>query len=192
MEAKWDQEGLAAKTTWADKKQKVYDFPSYFFQQWVEDVPEWFVGASKGAIAPSTNNGAESCIKNTRVDAGNVVGSVGETLSFLLSQVESVSQNLFDPSSRQIDASLWRRAAAFSTLFNAEQVRSVSHESQTFYCCSPRRDHDDENVCDREVMSTSHAASMVQAAARQKNGGHTTVEKLLQFNGPLGARVFLI
>ena len=124
MEAKWDQEGLAAKTTWADKKQKVYDFPSYFFQQWVEDVPEWFVGASKGAIVPSTNNGAESCIKNTRIDAGNVVGSVGETLSFLLSQVESVSQNLFDPSSRQIDASLWRRAAVFSTVqYRASSVR---------------------------------------------------------------------
>ena len=98
IRTKWEKEGLHNKTTWTDiKSGRSYDFVASFFQQWTQECPEWYIGAAGGAMAPCTNNGAESCVKNTRVDAGNLVASVGEVLKFVLQQVEHVSLNEFDP-----------------------------------------------------------------------------------------------
>lgn len=93
---KWAKEGLEAATAWSDKSGGDHDFVAYFFKQWLEQVPDWYLGASKGTMAPGTNNGAESCIKNVRFDAGNVIGGVGETLAFVLEQVKTVSNCDFD------------------------------------------------------------------------------------------------
>ena len=82
MRRKWEADGLPEKTAWTDSKGKAWNFVTTWWMQWVEKVPEWYVGAAGQAMAPGTNNGAESCIKNTRRDAGNLVASVGEVLDF--------------------------------------------------------------------------------------------------------------
>ena len=84
-------------TAWSGPRGAGHNFVGYFTSQWVVQAPEWYVGASMGATAPGTNNGAESCINNTRSDAGNVVGSVGETVAFMLAQVEAVPRTEHDP-----------------------------------------------------------------------------------------------
>ena len=184
-------QGLPRRTRWTDRAGDDHDFVTYFFKQWVTNVPGWHIGASHGVVAPGTNNGAESCIKNTRIDAGNVVGSVGETMDFLLSQVEVVSKDAWDPNAiRKIDAALWRRAAAFSTLLNTPKVRKSVCEGQTIYCCSPRTDPESDDVCDRLLLSVQHAVAMVNAFTAQRKGARTTLEELTKFAGPVGARVF--
>ena len=189
VKEKWAAEGIDEQTHWVDPKGVDHNCVAYFDQQWGAQCPEWYVGASKGAVAPSTNNGAESCIKNTRFDVGNVVGSVGETVAFLLSQVEAVSRTDYDPDEpRDIERALWHRAAAFSTLFKTDKVRPVPVDGQTYYCCAPRAVVED--VCDRPVLSGKRAAALVQAFARQRVGGVTSADQLCQFVGPSGARVF--
>ena len=188
---KWSRAGVARQTEWVDKEGERRDFVEYFARQWEGIAKEWYVGASSGAIAPSTNNGAESCIKNTRSDAGNVVGSVGETLAFLLSQVESVSRDKWDPeAARKIDESLWRRAVAFSTLFGSPHIRKVPGSSQPTYCCAPRADPSSDDVCSRVDISQSYAEAMVRAFMSQHAGAETSTEELAKFTGPSGARVF--
>ena len=122
--------------------------------QWATQVPEWYIGASNAAIAPSTNNGAESCVKNTRIDAGNVVASIGEVVAFLLSQVEAVSSNKFDASAvRVTPRAIWHRAAAFSSHIGTQLVRKVDQDGQPWYVCSPRKDPTGEDVGNRKVLS---------------------------------------
>ena len=48
---------------------------------------------SDNQLAITTNNGAESCVKQTRNDGGNVVGAVGPVLKFMLQQVENESSS---------------------------------------------------------------------------------------------------
>ena len=160
----------------------------YFTRQWEGVAKEWYVGASSGAIAPSTKNGGESCIKNTCCEAGNVVGSVGETLAFLLSQVESVSKDDWDPKAeRKIDESLWRRAVAFSTLFRTPLIRKVPRGSQPAYCCAPRADPSSDDVCTRAGISESRAEAMARAFMSQHGGPDACAVGLAKFAGPSGA-----
>jgi hypothetical protein len=141
-------------------------------------------------MAPGTNNGAESCVKNTRADAGNVVGSVGETLAFLLQQVEHVSSNEYHvEADRPIPAKQWHKASSFRNLFGTNKIRHIRHQQSTFYCCSPRADPDDEDVCNREDISQQHAGKMVEAFCKQRQGGDTTVQQLSKFSGPFGVRI---
>lgn len=195
VRSKWEAEGLDKATQWSDSLGREYDFVSEFFKQWSEAAPEWHLGASESTsddtVAPGTNNGAESCVKNTRFDAGNVIGSVGETLAFLLQQVEHVANNKFDPkAARPIEESLWKKAVLFKGMFNSTKIQSVRHGLSTLYCCSPRADPEDHNVCHRESISRQHASKMVAAFARQQLGGDTTVQRLNMFSGPSGVRVF--
>jgi hypothetical protein len=191
VRAKWIHEGLADKTTWTDKQGRDYNFVESFFSQWIRAVPEWYMGAAGRIMAPTTNNGAESCIRNTRNDAGNVVGSVGATLDFLLQQVQHVSDNSFDPkATRKIENSLWQRAHLFSGLFGTDKIRVVNHDARVFYCCQPRQDPDDDNVCNRAAITQGRAASMAKAFLKQLKGEETAMEQLLGFTGPEGVRVF--
>ena len=150
-----------------------------------------FWALPRGAIAPGTNNGAESCVKNTRSDAGNVVGSVGEIMAFLLAQVESVSKDHWDPkAARKVDGALWQRASAFSTLFGTAWVRKATIGGRPVYCCGPRGDPADDDVCNRQQVSMEHAVAMIRAFNGQRNGAETSVDMLVNFAGPSGARVF--
>lgn len=142
-------------------------------------------------MAPGTNNGAESCIKNVRFDAGNVIGGVGETLAFVLEQVKTVSNCDFDAEAvRKTEDALWRRAAAFRSLFGTDKVRSVANGGLEYCCCSPRAEPDDDNVCNRGSISTQHATNMVQLFAAQRQGAQTSAEELVKFCGGSGARAF--
>ena len=195
VRGKWEDGGLIEATTWSDKLGRTYDFVSEFFKQWAGAAPEWHLGSLEEPhshiVVPGTNNGAESCVKNTRADAGNVVGSVGETLAFLLQQVEHVSNNAFDSQAvRPIGEALWQRAMDFKQLFKTNKIRDVPHGTGTHYCCAPRSDPDDGNVCDREDMSRLHASELVAAFVAQLQGSETTIEKLVRFAGPSGARIF--
>ncbi|CAE7873041.1 unnamed protein product [Symbiodinium sp. KB8] len=154
IKAKWDAGIVSAPTAWLDKGKQERNFPEYFMTQWATQVPEWYIGASNAAIAPSTNNGAESCVKNTRIDAGNVVASIGEVVAFLLSQVEAVSSNKFDASAvRVTPRAIWHRAAAFSSHIGTQLVRKVDQDGQPWYVCSPRKDPTGEDVGNRKVLS---------------------------------------
>jgi len=191
VRAKWNAAGLAEKTSWADKKGREYNFVESFFRQWTQDVPEWYMGVAGQVMAPTTNNAAESCIRNTRNDAGNIIASVGATLDFLLQQVQAVSDNAFDPkASRQIPETLWRKAYLFSSLFGTDRIQHVKRDGRPFYCCQPRQDRQGDDVCDRPPISARRAAVMAEAYVQQLKGEETTVARLLEFNGAEGVRVF--
>ncbi|CAE7659964.1 unnamed protein product, partial [Symbiodinium sp. CCMP2592] len=132
VKAKWCQDGLEGKTAWKDKLGRNYNWVSSFFRQWLDKVGDWHLAvAADLASAPSTNNAAESTIKYTRQDAGNVVGSVGETLNFMLEQVEVATKAHFDPTApRHVDAQLWQKAASFQSLFGTDKIRSVTLDTR--------------------------------------------------------------
>jgi hypothetical protein len=189
VRSKWASEQLPEATTWSDKQGRSYNFVDSFFLQWEVNAPEWYLGAS--ATALTTNNACEACIKNTRNDAGNVVGSIGEVLVFLLKQVEHVSSNVFDPTKvRKIPSALWQRALLFKTLFYTDHVRRTSYQDQIYYCCQPRTDPESMDVCLRKTISVNHASDMAKAFAAQVTGQDTTVGHLVKFTGPSGVRVF--
>ena len=124
LKAEWLQKGLDKKACWTDKLDRSYDLVSNFCTQWLEAIPEWFVGATGGAGVPGTNNAAEATIKQTRVDAGQVACSVGELLHFILDQVQTASRSEWvSTADRPISARLWLKAAKFQTLFDTDQVR---------------------------------------------------------------------
>ena len=59
------------------------------------------------------------------------MGSVAETLSFLLDQVESVSKDAFDPDAcRPIKQNQWQKAADFKKLLTCRDgyVQAVPHD----------------------------------------------------------------
>ena len=119
------------------------------------------------------------------------MGSIGETLAFLLSQVESVAKDGWDPEAeRKIDGSLWRRASAFSTLFGTRLVRRIPRVDPPIYCCSPRADPDGDDVCNREAINAQQAQESALAFLSQRRGADVTIEELAKFAGPTGARVF--
>ncbi|CAE7232615.1 unnamed protein product [Symbiodinium natans] len=171
IKAQWDAGIVSERTAWLDKGKEERNFPEYFARQWGTQVPDWYIGASNAAIAPSTNNAAEACIKNTRLDAGNVVAGIGEIVAFLLSQVEAVSRNNFDAAAARVTPRpVWRRAAAFSTHIGTQLVRKVEQDGQAWYVCSPREDPSDEDVGARKVLSTVSATALVKAFCAQRQG----------------------
>ena len=160
----WEAERLHQLTAWTDKLGREYDFVSSFFKQWGEDVTEWFVGASGDPRAPGTNNAAESCIKNTRADAGNVVASIGEVMQFILEQAKHVSLKAFDPAAaRPVESKLWLWAMSFSSLFNTDKVRQTSLQGWRLYCCNAREDSEDPDVCNRAPLSATRAVTVARA-----------------------------
>jgi hypothetical protein len=191
IQIKWETEGLEEKTTWTDSLGRSYNFVSSFFKQWVQDMPEWYLGAAGDSMAPCTNNGAESCIKNVRSDAGNLVASVGEVLHFVLQQVEHVSANAFDPmEARKIQEALWQRAFLFSGLFGTDKIRTSTLQGRVAYCCRPRAEPEDDSVCNRHALPVREAQSATSRFATQLLGGETNVETIRQFAGPDGVRIF--
>jgi hypothetical protein len=199
VRAKWVTDGLPTATAWSDKEGRQYDFVSSFFKQWETEAPEWYIGAADGGTAgpltniapPGTNNGAESCIEKTRLDAGSVVGSVGQTLNFLLQQVESVSTDFYNPyEERPIANQLWQKACAFRSLFNTNKILAVPHANRTYYCCSPRSDPSAGDVRCRLAISRARALSVVLAFVRQMDGAEATMSELLSFAGDAGVRIF--
>ena len=98
-------------------------FGTIVFTHWAEDVPEWYTGVSRGAVVPGTNNGAESCIKHTRRDAGNVVGSIAETMAFILQHIETVSLNACTVQCvRRVDDSGMERAMPCNNVFGTDII----------------------------------------------------------------------
>jgi hypothetical protein len=191
IQEKWNQGGLDQESKWMAKDGTEHNYVSYFFKQWSEDVPEWYLGASGLVPAPGTNNGSEACVKNVRFDAGQVIGGIGETLVFMLEQMKTVSCNKFDVhAQRHVEDALWMRAESFRGLFGSPAIQSVKHACQDFYCCNARQDPDSKDVCKRQPISMQHARSLVRAFAAAKEGAHTTAEELSSFNGAAGARVF--
>ena len=90
---------------------------------------EWSVGSTMGGTAPGTNDGAESCTKGPRSEAGNVAGSVGETVALLLHQVEAVPRTVHDPhAGRGAGRNLRRRDGAFMTLVRPDEVQVAPFE----------------------------------------------------------------
>jgi hypothetical protein len=186
---KWTEEGLADKATWTDKQGREYNFVGSFFTQWTKDVPEWYMGVAGQVMAPTTNNGAEVCIRNTRNDVGNVVGSVGATLYFLLQEVQAVSDNMFDPkATRKIEDT--GNVLICSVVSSALTKLKLPTTKLGVFCCQPRQDSDDDNVCERAAITQGRAASMAKAFLKQFEGEATAMEQLLEFTGPAGVRVF--
>ena len=193
VETKWASEHIPDLTAWVDKKGKPRNFLSYFAKQWLCDITEWHLGAARGVLAPGTNNGAESRIKYTRLDAGGVVGSVGETIAFALAQMLSLSLDGFDPSAtRHIEARLWSRAAAFRSLFGTPAIQSVPHMGHTYYVCHPREDSSSADVRSRLPITKDVAKSRVKALAGQLGGQPTTWENLAKHSGGSGDRIIRV
>ena len=191
VRAAWEADGLPARTAWKDKCGREYNFVSSFFEQWGEKVTEWYVGAAGDSSAPGTNNGAESCVKYTRADAGNVVASIGETLRFVLEQVKHTSMKAFNPAAaRPTEDKLWLRAMAFSSLFNTDKVKPSGHDGWKLYCCNAREDEDSEDVSLRKPISTTRAETMARAFVALQKGGSATLASIRRFTGPNGVRVF--
>ena len=61
------------------------------------EKPEWNLEQHQVVVAPTTNNQAEASVKEIRLDAGGVVGSVAYTLQFMLKQVQFESDRPFNP-----------------------------------------------------------------------------------------------
>jgi len=119
------------------------------------------------------------------------VASVGEVTNFMLQQMEHVSKNEFRPeATRHIPEDLWLRAHSISSLFGTDQIRPCTRLRRTFYCCQPRDDHKDKNVCNRGAISDREAGKLTDAFVAQLAGGATTIPELQSFNGPRGRRIF--
>ena len=74
----------------------------------------------------TTNNGAESFVKQTRNDGGNVVGAVGPVLKFMLQQVENESSATWQASAlREPTRAQWQKADRFQRLFGTSKVLTV-------------------------------------------------------------------
>ena len=74
----------------------------------------------------TTNNGAESFVKQTRNDGGNVVGAVGPVLKFMLQQVENESSTSWQASAlREPTRAQWQKADRFQRLFGTSKVLTV-------------------------------------------------------------------
>ena len=99
---KWEGEEWLQKTFWKDKKGGQHTFASYFKKEWVDEVNDWY---RRHVVQPTTNNAAESAIKQLRCDAGQVVGGIGKTLAFILEQMERYSYNDWNPENVPIIAS---------------------------------------------------------------------------------------
>jgi hypothetical protein len=170
-----------------------YDYVSEFFQQWEAQAPEWYLGAASGVLAPTTNNAAECFIRETRNSAGCVIGSASETISFLLDHVEHLSSNSWDPhATRPVEKALWKKAAAFRTLFDTNKVKSVELAGETYYCCQPSADPASGDVVARGAITAREAKEVVQAFVSQRAGklvGQSFLDQLSLF-GCAGKRVF--
>ncbi|CAE7680733.1 unnamed protein product [Symbiodinium sp. KB8] len=191
LKAEWLQKGLDKKACWTDKLDRSYDLVSNFCTQWLEAIPEWFVGATGGAGVPGTNNAAEATIKQTRVDAGQVACSVGELLHFILDQVQTASRSEWvSTADRPISARLWLKAAKFQTLFDTDQVRCYEKYSLRLFVSCPRDADAADDVSKRAPLPLKRAESLAAAFLAQVDGNPTTMEQLRRFNGPDGHRIF--
>ena len=125
------------------------------------------------------------------MDAGSAIGSIGETMHFLLEQATAVSRGVFDPTeTRPRTVLLWQKACAFKSLFNTDKIQRIQRHKSTYYCCSPRSDPMGDDVRDRATVSAAHAAKVVQAFTDQLEGKNTTVDHLMSFAGGSGSRIF--
>lgn len=190
VQQKWKDEGLDTATSHQRKDGTHWDFLQNFQREWVEKAPEWFIGASP---MHSTNNGAESSIKQVKFLSGGVVGSVADVLAFAIERVESLSLDEWDPDKkRPINRALWQRAAAFSAVIGQNKVRQVSVGGVPYYVASARADPDDSDVSNRPPLSIPAAREIVHAFVAQLGGADTSVANLERFAGGAGARVFKV
>ena len=122
VKGRWASDNLAARTAHRTKAGDATDFLVYFQRQWVDTTPEWYIGAT-GGIAPSTNNATERYIRTLRTHSGQKVASIGQTLQFMLEQVEFEAKNTWCPTeARQAPLDVWRRAGDFLPLVPAGRV----------------------------------------------------------------------
>ena len=157
MREKWEADGLVELTKHEDKGGKERHFASYFKDQWEDLVPDWYVGRSDGHMVPSTNNGAERRVGLTREDFGNKVGRVVEVISFILTQVEHASQEVFDPlAMRSIPDGVWLRAKQLATILGGPKIQCV----HGVHCCWGRDHKTDVTV--RKPMAFRVADRLVR------------------------------
>jgi hypothetical protein len=88
----WLDERYAEATQWQDKKGKIHNILTYAEEQWFSLRSEWHFGPAnslptearqRGMCLPTTNNGNESEIKWSRLDAGGLPASALQCTVFV-------------------------------------------------------------------------------------------------------------
>ena len=183
MMLKWRQSKIDEQTLWYNKKGDAENFIDYFQAQHATQRREWWVRRhDDNQVAITTNNRAESCVKGTRNDGGNVVGAVGPVLKFMLLQVENESSTCWDASAlREPTRAQWHKADAFQRLIGTSKVQSVPKLGGGFwYITSARATGDD--IASRPPVTLRAARAAAKVMDCLAGGDPITVEQLKVFD----------
>ena len=133
-------------------------------------------------VAITTNNGAESCVKQTRNDGGNVVGAVGPVLKCMLQQVENESSACWEASAlREPTRAQWHKADAFQRLIGTSKVQTVPKMGGgVWYVANARATGDD--IASRPTVTLRAAKAAAKVMDCLAGGDPIAVEQLKVFD----------
>ena len=136
--AKWEASGVKERTAWVDKNGVEHNFISYFRSYWQQLKPEWHLLQDSPHV-PTSNNAAEACVKYARQDGSNRVGTISDSLQFLLDQARFESDRPFSTAAdRTPSAEQWRKASEFLPLFGTDMLRTVETDWGKWCVCAGR------------------------------------------------------